>query len=784
MLRRKLFRDIRRSAGAYSVCALLCAVGFLSYACMVIAAQAVITSRADYYRTTGFADCFATVLGAPKAALRQIERVDGVAAVDGRLSALATVRGLGDEDSEPELLICAIPRGELNMLSLLSGYIPAPGEDGILLSGQFSEVWGLTQGSVTIRIAGRTRTIDVAGVAESPEFVYIIRNAYDIMPDPKKYSFAFVDESLLEGMTGKSGMLTDIAFTLAPGVTFSDIEDEVRQILEPYGLSSLVDRAQHSSAAMLDSELKQIKTMVTRVPLLFVGVAGLILFITLRRLIENQRGQIGTLKSFGYSSTEVLLHYTSYGFVVGLAGGILGSIFGCLLAGQVTKLYEEYFRLPTLADAPIFSLPVVAAGTVAGALLCSAAAMLAARSVYSLRPAEALRPRPPVAAGPTPVERMPYILALFTTQGRVGLRGTFRSRRRSIATVVGVACAYMILAVMLSMYSIVDAFMFDQLELMQRQDVKVGFLRPVATADALRVARMTGVNEAETAAEAPVQLFSQQEKRDVTLMGLPDNAKLYRLLDKEGGRIGLSDDGIVLSDHLASLLGASAGDLLEMKTLYPTEKITRVRVTGIASIYMGASAYTTLKGLARMTGYGDAATMLLVKGDPAALTKLAGTLDGALAVATTESRPAMVQTYRDLLESYNGMLWVMVLLGVAVAASVIYAAGLVTFEEARRDMAILKLIGCNSKEAFEVISVEQWLVSILGMAAGVPFSMAVNNALTKAITTDVYSMPPMIEPPALLWALLLTVVALELSNLAIRKKVRRLIPAEVLKDRE
>lgn len=784
MLRRKLFRDIRRSAGAYSVCAILCAVGFMSYACMVIAAQALITFRDEYYRTSGFADCFATVIGAPKAALRQVGKIDGIESVDGRLSTLAKVKGLADEDNEPELLLCAIPRSTLNKLALQSGNIPAAGEDGILLSGQFSEAWKLKEGSLTIRVAGRTRTLQVAGVAESPEFVYIMRNAYDIMPDPAKYSFAFVDAALLEGMTGRTGIVTDISFTLKPGVSFSDIEDEVRQVLEPYGLSSLVSREQHSSAAMLDSELKQIKTMVTRVPLLFVGVAGLILFITLRRLIENQRGQIGTLKSFGYTSAQVLLHYTSYGAVVGLAGGVLGSIGGCLLAGEVTKMYEDYFRLPTLAEAPMFSLPVVAAGTLAGAVLCSVAALIAARSVYSLRPAEALRQRPPAAAGPTPVERMPYILSLFTTQGRVGLRNTFRSRRRAIATVVGVACAYMILAVMLSMYSIVDAFMFDQLERMQLQDVKVGFSRPVATVDALRAARAAGISEAETAAEAPVQLFSQQEKRDVTLMGLPEDAKLYRLIDKEGHRIGLSDDGLVLSDHLAKLLGASPGDLLEMKTLYPVEKITRVRVTGIASIYMGASAYTTLEGLARMTGYGDAATMLLVKGDGAALQKLDDTLGLAAAVASTESRPTMVKTYRDLLASYNGMLWFMVLLGVAVAAAVIYASGLVTFEEARRDMAILKLIGCSSKEAFEVISVEQWLVSIVGMALGVPLATAVNNGLTKVIASDVYSMPPMISPPALLWALLLTGVAVELSNIAIRRKVRRLIPADVLKDRE
>ncbi len=700
MLWRKLFRDIRRSAGAYAVCAMLCAVGFMSYACMVIAAQALVTSRDEYYRTTGFADCFATVIGAPAGALRQIERIDGIEAVDGRLSAIATVKGLGEGDSDPELLLCAIPRGDLNKLNLMSGYIPAAGEDGILLSSQFSGAWRLEEGSVTIRIAGKTRTLSVAGITESPEFVYIMRNAYDIMPDPAKYSFAFVDSELLEGMTGKAGTVTDIFFTLAHGATFSDIEDEVRQILEPYGLSSLVERERHSSAAMLESELKQIRTMVTRVPLLFVGVAGLILFITLRRLIENQRGQIGTLKSFGYTSTEVLMHYTCYGAVVGLAGGVLGSIAGCLLAGEVTKMYQTYFRLPTLAEASMFSLPVVLLGTAAGAILCSAAALLAARSVYSLRPAEALRQRPPVSARPTPIERMPHILALFTTQGRVGLRNTFRSTRRSVATVIGVACAYMILAVMLSMYSITDSFLFDQLELMQRQDVKVGFSRPVATADALRAARTAGVFDAETAAEAPVRLFSQQEKRDITLMGLPENSKLYRLLDKDGNRIGLSDDGIVLTEHLASLLGASPGDLLEMKTLYPVEKTTRVRVTGIASIYMGTSAYTTLTGLARMTGYGDAATMLLVKGDDASLQELADTLDGAVAVASTESRAAMVQTYRDLLASYDGLLWFMVLLGVAVAAAVIYAAGLVTFEEARRDMAILKLIGCSAKEAF------------------------------------------------------------------------------------
>ena len=50
----------------------------------------------------------------------------------------------------------------------------------------------------------------------------------------------------------------------------------------------------------------------------------MILYITLKRLIEQQRGQIGILKAFGYSTQEILTHLSyslvSWGSILEVSG--------------------------------------------------------------------------------------------------------------------------------------------------------------------------------------------------------------------------------------------------------------------------------------------------------------------------------------------------------------------------------------------------------------------------------------------------------------------------------
>jgi hypothetical protein len=71
------------------------------------------------------------------------------------------------------------------------------------------------------------------------------------------------------------------------------------------------------------------------------------------RLIDNQRTQIGTLMSLGYSNRKIRLHYLSYGLWMGLIGGLLGIVIGYRVIPEVLIQSIRHLAIVPYFDAPL-----------------------------------------------------------------------------------------------------------------------------------------------------------------------------------------------------------------------------------------------------------------------------------------------------------------------------------------------------------------------------------------------------------------------------------------------
>ena len=89
------------------------------------------------------------------------------------------------------------------------------------------------------------------------------------------------------------------------------------------------------------------------VPVLFLAIAILTMVTTMHRITANEKTQIGTLKALGFKDRRILRHYTSYGFMLGLAGTILGILLGYFIAGFIM---DENGMMGTYIDMPSWQL--------------------------------------------------------------------------------------------------------------------------------------------------------------------------------------------------------------------------------------------------------------------------------------------------------------------------------------------------------------------------------------------------------------------------------------------
>ena len=63
-------------------------------------------------------------------------------------------------------------------------------------------------------------------------------------------------------------------------------------------------------------------------PVLFLAIAVLTMVTTMHRLTAKEKTQIGTLKALGFKDKKIIVHYSSYAFIIGIIGSLIGTALG------------------------------------------------------------------------------------------------------------------------------------------------------------------------------------------------------------------------------------------------------------------------------------------------------------------------------------------------------------------------------------------------------------------------------------------------------------------------
>jgi putative ABC transport system permease protein len=112
------------------------------------------------------------------------------------------------------------------------------------------------------------------------------------------------------------------------------------------------DRRDNDNCAGLKSDINFIQEVTKAFPIFFFLVAVLISLTTMTRMVEEDRGLIGTYKSLGYSNFRISLKYIFYAVLACVIGGILGSVIGFVGLPMIIGIIMN-----TLYILPMYQMP-------------------------------------------------------------------------------------------------------------------------------------------------------------------------------------------------------------------------------------------------------------------------------------------------------------------------------------------------------------------------------------------------------------------------------------------
>lgn len=785
-LDRKLLRDLWSTRGQGIAIALVVAAGIAIFVAMMSTFDSLDLSLRTYYDRYRFADIFVSLTRAPLALESEIRAIPGVAQAETRVVVDVTLDVPGMAEPAIGRLI-SIPAGASPVLCdvfLRSGRpIEAGRPDEVLASESFANAHNLHPGdTVGAILNGRRRQLRIAGLALSPEYIYPIRPG-ELLPDEARFGIFWMDRRALGAAFQMEGAFNDVVVKLMHGASAADVTARLDRLLDaPYGGAGAIPRALQPSNWYLQNELAQLRVSAIVTPVIFLGVAAFLLNVVLNRIVSVQRTQIAAIKALGYGNGAIAAHYVKWSLLVAALGSVVGVGLGAWLGWAFTKMYTLFFHFPVL----LYGLNVTVAvlGVAIGLGAAVVGALSAVRRAVALPPAEAMRPEPPARFGESWPEKL-GLRRLLTQPGRIIVRTLQRHPARVAMSVTGIALGGSLLVVGNFSSDAIDELARMQFEVAQRFDLMVTFVQPTSAGALQDLRQLPGVLSAEPFRAVAARLRSGPRQRNAAILGVAAGASLNRVVDVTRGPIVLPEQGIVLSDALASLLGVNRGDRVTVELLEGNRAVRQVVVAEVVEEYMGTNAYMSLPALHRMMQEGETLSGAYLQVDRASERALYARLKATPRIAgVLRKRAAIESLHATLTAMMRKVQAIYIVFASIIAFGVVYNSVRISLSERSRELATLRVIGFTRGEVSYILLGEVALVTLAAVPLGLVLGYGLAAAVVRASGSEMFRIPLVVGPETYALSAVSIVVATVASALVVRHRLDHLDLVEVLKTRE
>lgn len=785
ILFKNLVRDIKKSKGQFVSILIIIVLGVMFYVGINTAFKNLAISSQKYYEDYRLADLWLDFYKAPLNVIEKLNDIPNVKMATGRIVQDANINISSENATLRFISLPNIKEAIVNDVVINSGRYFSEGESNqCLLEEEFLKANNLKIGDFIYPVINGDKVkMKVIGAVKSPEFVYTLKDSSQLIPDNKKFGIVYIKQSFAEAIFGYKGYINNISVLVSKGSDLKDVKTDIKRSLKNYGLQNIMDRDQQTSAMMLKEEIKQLQSMGGSFPIIFFIVAAVIIYIMMGRMVENQRVQIGVLKALGFTNIQVLVYYMCYSALVAVIGSVIGSILGTYMGLALTKLENQYFHLP-LADMKIY-LSLTLPASLLTLFFCLIAGYNACKLVFRIMPSEAMRTKSPDSGKMIIIERIKFIWNNINHVWRIILRNLFRYKKRALLTSLGIIFSSSILLVALSMGDSIDFMVEQQYKNIQNYDIKVNFSKIVSLSEIYELKNISHVTSVEPIFETGIEISNGWRNKNVGFTALINEPQMYRVQDKNNQIINVPQNGILISQKLADILGIKPNDNATIKFFSPGKDKKEVTVKGIIAQYVGLSAYASIESLDSILGETKIANSAVLKIDSSDFEEqVKSRLKDIKSVNSVESKADSRNSLVKNMEVSKSFINVLVLLAAVLLIAVLYNIATINIFERQRELATLKVLGFKDNEIKKLIFNENYIITIFGIILGLPLGIWLGNYLMSTSSTDSYSFPYVIETKTYIMTILLTLVFTFFTNLMLVKKIKVIDMIEVLKNKE
>lgn len=774
-----IIRGSLRNKASYIGATMVIAIGLLIFVSMSDVFLNLKVTLDQYYAECKFADVFARVYSFPVDKLKNLGKIPGITAVSGRLTGDIRLQMENNTNLVTVHILAVDPEQTLNLVQMSK---PDMTDNEIALGQKMYDFYNFQPGDEIKLVSGDSiYTMKIAGTVQEPEYIYAIPPSGSQISDNEIYDIACVNRSKAEKLLGQEQMITELGFSLAPGVYFHDVKQQLQEELAPYGIRYLEERANQTSNYMFEVEFDQLLVTGTALPAVFLAVSAFMLYVVMRKILDQDRSLIGTMKAFGLTNKELITGYFKQSALVALVGASLGSLLAIPFEEFMYGMYLDFFNLPYSKFQHYASTRLT--GAVVALLICWFSIYSNMREVINIQPAEAMRAKSPVIK--KQVLLPPFIKKYLNSAQKMSLRFVIRNHLRTLMMAFSVAFPFALTAVMFSYDAVVDQMLYSQFTKIETYDMKVDLSSYEDRHKLLNeISQLEGVYDVEALARYDVVLQHENLQKISRIMGLNKNSENYRIMSLQGDFLAPPEKGLTMNTMIARKLQVKEGDMVEIQSPFLSVTPVQLPVVKVFEESFGQTCYIDLETMSSCFNVGATANMAVFKIMPGYSDSVKKKLREAGKVTAVSESERVLKIYHTIMESMATMMNMFSLFALLLGAVLIYNLMNISLRERQHEFGTMLIMGTNYQELENIITFEQKVVFTLGILFGYPLTSLLNRIMTSILASEVYTVKFSVPGLSYMKALIICGFIAFVSLKIISRNIRQFEPADILKERE
>ena len=516
---------------------------------------------------------------------------------------------------------------------------------------------------------------------------------------------------------------------------------------------------------------------------LLLAISVVVITIITKKRIDDERLQIGVLKSLGYNKYSVAVSYLTYPIVGSIIGGILGYLIGCVSHNALAKMYLSYYIVPLdnfnidiLYLAKSIFIPLIFLS-----ILCYLVAifMLRKKPLALLREGSNLK-----------VNIFSKIANKITSFLPFKQRFKYSLALRSIPKLLIVALTSFFTG-MLIVLTLIGVDLMDDVLDKSFSGMKYDYMIFMLNVENEEIDDKSDYILSTTISLDKVKKkngkVKNMEKEEVVISvtGIDTDAKYVDVLNEKGKDVKekLKDENaIIINSNMRELYGLEIGDTIISKL--DEQNTIEYKIVDIAEEYMNMTGYVERGHYSKKVGFDKPVYTMIYSNNKDFDDMNNISSDNASKIATVINFEDLKGNMADQMDKFNASIYVVIGFASIMAFVIILVIANIIVEENKKTISLMKVLGYKNKEISGIVLNIYTPVIVIAYLVSIPAMIKFLETVVKALSDDTeMSIPIALSYPKAILGLVGLLAAYYIA-LAICKKTLNKIPLAVALKRE